>query len=121
MKSTATENQPIGCTLIEGDFRDRLAWIAELTRDALRDYDRADLTLRLRYASEAVQCVRELMRKEQACCAFLTFEIREHADEVWLTIKAPEDARTMADALFEPFLPQAEGIAAIPRRRATRF
>jgi hypothetical protein len=35
MKSTPTENQPIACTLIEGDFRDRLAWIAELTRDAL--------------------------------------------------------------------------------------
>jgi hypothetical protein len=106
MKSTATENRPIACTLIEGDFKDRLAWIADLTRDALRGYDRADLTLKLRYASEAVQCVRELMCKEHACCAFLTFEMLEHADEVWLTIKAPEDARTMADALFEPFLPR---------------
>jgi hypothetical protein len=106
MKSTATENRPIACTLIEGDFQDRLAWIAELTRDALRGYDRADLTLKLRYASEAVQCVRDLMCKERACCAFLTFEMLEHADEVWLTIKAPEDARTMADALFEPFLPR---------------
>ena len=61
MKSTATEIQPIACTLIEGDFRDRLAWIAELTRDALRDYERADLTLKLRYAREAVQRVQEMV------------------------------------------------------------
>jgi hypothetical protein len=106
MKSTATGNEPIACTLIEGDFRDRLAWIAEVTRDALRGYERADLTLKLRYARAAVQRVQEMVRKERACCAFLTFEMREQADEMWLTIKAPEEARPTADALFEPFLPR---------------
>jgi hypothetical protein len=106
MKSTATENLPIACTLIEGDFRDRLAWIAELTRDALQGYERADLTLKLRYAREAVPRVQEMVRKERACCAFLTFEMREQADEVWVTIKAPEETRPTADALFEPFLPR---------------
>jgi hypothetical protein len=55
---------------------------------------------------ESMQRVQEMIRKERACCAFLTFEIREQADEVWLTIKAPEAARTTADALFEPFLPR---------------
>src|SRR6266446_5464062 len=29
MKSTATGNQPIVCTLIEDDFREGLGWIAE--------------------------------------------------------------------------------------------
>jgi hypothetical protein len=105
MRSTTTGSQAIACTLIEGDFRDRLAWIAELTRDALRGYDCADLMLKLRYAPEAVQRVQEMMRREQTCCAFLTFEMCEQADEVWLTIKAPENARTTADALFQPFLP----------------
>ena len=33
-----------------------------LNRDALRGYDRADLTLRLRYAPQAVQRVRNLTR-----------------------------------------------------------
>jgi hypothetical protein len=106
MKGNATENQPIACTLIDRDFRDRLAWIAELTRDALRGYERADLTLKLRYAGEATQRVQEMILKERACCAFLTFEMREQADEVWLSIKAPEEARPTADALFEPFLPR---------------
>ena len=75
-----------------------------VNRNALRGYDRADLKLQLRYAPQAVQHVRELMRKERACCAFRTFELSEQPDEVRLTIKAPEEARAMADALFEPFL-----------------
>jgi hypothetical protein len=99
------DQQPIACTLTAGDLRDRLAWIATINRDALRGYDRADLTLRLRYAPQAVQQVGELMRQEQACCAFLTFEMHEQTDAVTLTIKAPEEARSMVDALFEAFLP----------------
>jgi hypothetical protein len=100
----AADQQPIACTLTAGDLRDRLAWIATLNRDALRGYDHADLTLRLRYNPQAMQQVRELMRQEQACCAFLTFEMHEQTDAVTLTIKAPEAARSMVDALFEAFL-----------------
>ena len=100
----AADQQPIACTLTAGDLRDRLAWIAALNRDALPGYDRADLTLRLRYALHAVQHVGELMRQEQACCAFLTFEMREESDAVTLTIKAPEEARATVEALFEAFL-----------------
>jgi len=98
------EEQTIACTLTAGELRERLAWIAMVNRNGLRGYDRADLTLQLRYAPQAVQHVRELIRKEQACCAFLTFELSEQPDEVRLMIKAPEAARAMADALFEPFL-----------------
>jgi hypothetical protein len=101
----AADQQPIACTLTAGDLRDRLAWIATLNSDALRGYDRANLTLRLRYAPQAVQQVRELMRQEQACCAFLTFEMHEESDAVTLTIKAPEEARATVEALFEAFLP----------------
>jgi hypothetical protein len=55
-----------------------------------------------------VQQVGELMRQEQACCAFLTFEMHEKPDAVTLTIKAPEEAGATVGALFEPILP-AEG------------
>ncbi len=65
-----------------------------LYRDALRIYDHADLSLRLRYSPQAVQQVGDLMRKEQACCPFLTFEMHEETDAVTLTIKAPEEARS---------------------------
>ena len=99
-----TETRPITCALTGIDFKDRLAWIEELTRDALRGYERAGLSLTLRYAAHAKQRVEELVRKEQACCSFLSFKISELADELWLTIKAPEDAPTTVNALFEPFL-----------------
>jgi|SRR6266404_2853440 len=101
-----TESQPVACTLTGDDFRGRLTWIEQLTRDALRGHERADLTLTLRYAREPAQRVQEMVRKERACCAFLMFETREQCNEVWLTITAPEAARPAADALFEPFLPR---------------
>jgi hypothetical protein len=64
------DQRPIACTLTAGDLRDRLAWIAALNWDELRGYDRAGLMLRLRYSPQARQQVAELMRQEQACCAF---------------------------------------------------
>jgi hypothetical protein len=88
--------------------QERIAWIATLTRDAARNYDRNDLVLNLRYAPEAASRVREMMRREQACCTFLTFEMQEHPHEVRLTIMAPENARAVTGALFEPFISAAQ-------------
>jgi hypothetical protein len=101
------ESQPVACTLAGGDFQERVAWIATLTRDALQSYDRDDIVLHLRYAPEAASRVGQMMRKEETCCAFLTFEMHELRDEVWLTITAPKNARAVADALFEPFIAAA--------------
>ena len=53
------------------------------------------------------------MREEQACCAFLTFEMHKEPDVVTLTIRAPEEARATVDALFEPFL-SAKGPSPLP-------
>jgi hypothetical protein len=103
------EATPIACTLAPGDFNSRLAWIAELTRDALREHRRDGLILQLTYAAEAAHRVREMVRKEQACCAFLTFDLREEPDAVRLIITAPEDARAAADTLFEQFVSGADG------------
>ncbi|HYZ39522.1 MAG TPA: hypothetical protein VE687_02735 [Stellaceae bacterium] len=99
------ESQPIACTLAGRDLQDRLALIAALTRDALRGYERGDLTLKLRYAIEAAPRVQEMVRKERACCPFLSFAIYEQANEVWLAIKAPEEVEKNIDTLFGPFLP----------------
>ena len=104
---TTSETPPIVCMLPAGDFKDRLVWIGALAREALRSYERHDLVLDLRYAPEAAQRVREMIRKEQQCCAFLTFELHEHSHEVQVTIKAPEEARAAADLLFEQFIASA--------------
>ena len=96
---------PIACCLSDGDYQRRIAWIADLTREALQTHERDDLMLRLVYAPEAAAKVRALVEQERICCAFLTFEVHEHSDAMYVTITAPEDARRAADTLFAPFLP----------------
>lgn len=81
-----------------------MAWIGKLTRDALRSYERRGLALDLRYAPEAADRVREMVRQEQECCAFLIFEVHEDLDEIRVTISAPEEARKTVDELFEQFV-----------------
>ena len=104
---TIVEASPIACTLRLGEFKDRLAWIAALNKDALRKYERRDLVLELSYAPEAREHVHEMVRNEQACCAFLAFELHETGNEIRLTVTAPETARGAADALFEQFVVNA--------------
>lgn len=104
--TTAKTTLPIACTLTPGEFDDRLAWIARLTRGALLSHERRDLALDLIFAPEAKDRVREFVAREQRCCGFLTFDLREAPREIRLTISAPEDARLAADALFEQFVPR---------------
>jgi hypothetical protein len=99
------DTPPIACTLQGGWYEERLAWIADLAREGLRSHARQDLMLQLRYAPEVAARVRDMVRKEQDCCAFLDFELTESSDDVRLTITAPERARDVADALFEQFAP----------------
>jgi hypothetical protein len=97
-------NRPIACTLQGGWYHERLAWIADLARDGLRAHSRQDLTLELRYASDVAVRVRDMVRKEQECCAFLAFELTETGEDVRLTITAPERARDVATELFDAFI-----------------
>lgn len=96
---------PIACTLQAGDYKERLTWLAELARDGLLDVSREDLRLELTYAPSVADRVSDMVRREQQCCAFMTFDLSEGDEGVRLTITAPERAREVADALFEPFLP----------------
>jgi hypothetical protein len=96
-------DSPIACALEAGDFGRRLAAIAELNRTALRSSSRDDLTLELVYAKEALARVRDFVRREEECCAFLVFQIDEEGEAVRVTVRAPEDARIAAESLFEQF------------------
>jgi len=104
---TIVEAAPIACTLAPGAYKDRLAWIAALNQDALRGYERRDLILGMRYSLDARARVQEMVRNEQACCAFLAFELQDLGNEIRLTITAPERAREAADTLFDQFLAKA--------------
>jgi hypothetical protein len=93
-----TGTQPIACTLAPGEFKDRLASIGALARDALRAHERQDLVLDLRYAPQARERVREMVRNEQACCSFLNFDLREAPDEIRVTITAQRPHKPRAHA-----------------------
>ena len=102
---------PIACSLESGAFRERLAWIADLNRAALLDAQREGLRLILTYRRDHADQVREMVRREQQCCAFLGFELQVGDDSVTLAIAAPESAADALDAVFEPFLPSETGNA----------
>jgi hypothetical protein len=99
-----TTSQPIACSLDADGYADRVAWTAALNRDALRASRHHDLTLELEYDPNAAERVRELVRREQQCCAFLTFALDVRADAVVLRITAPPETRAATDAIFAPFV-----------------
>ena len=101
---TNGESPPIACTLGPGDFEDRLGWIRELSAKSLRSHRRDGLMLELTYDTSAAADVHDLVRREQACCGFLRFDVRESTGAVQLTITAPPEAPTTADELFAHFV-----------------
>jgi hypothetical protein len=102
---TSSESPLIACTLGSGDFKDRIGWIRELSARSLRSHRRDGLMLELTYDRSAAADVHNLVRREQACCGFLRFDVHESADAVHLTITAPPEAQSAADELFAHFMP----------------
>ena len=98
---TLAEPAPIACTLNRAEFTARRTRIVALNRRALKRYRRDDLRLELLYAAEARPQVLAMVRGEQTCCSFLTFEIHEEPDALRVIVEAPERAREAADSLFE--------------------
>lgn len=112
MAADRSEPTAIACTLGAGDFQRRLAWIADLNREALQSRHRHGLVLELTYASAALEKVEDMVARERECCAFLGFGVSVETDRVRLVIEAPADARDALDAVFEPFLSGAKPAAA---------
>jgi hypothetical protein len=99
------QQAPIACTLDANAFKARTELIRTLTSHHLRQATRTALRLHLTYAPEALADVRELVRMEQACCAFLDFDLTQDTTGVFVTITAPQAAAAAADDLFAHFAP----------------
>lgn len=104
LQHASTEDEPVACTLDGTTFQSRIAGIADLNRDGLRDARRNDLKLALRYHPSVRGAVAELMERERECCRFLDFALTEDIDSVTLQIVVPERARESADTVFAHFL-----------------
>jgi hypothetical protein len=101
---------PIACTLAPDAFAGRVEWITALNRTHLRAHVRERNVLLLTYAPDAAPEVRELVRRERACCAFLTFALDEADGAVRLRIEAPDVDGV--EALLAPF--RAGAIDVVP-------
>ena len=100
----------MACTLSPRAFDERVAWIADLNRTLVRHAQR-DLTLALHYPVAEGFRVRELVRRERACCGFLDFDVAESATGVVLRITAPAETRDVLEDIFAPFLPATDAPA----------
>ncbi len=102
--SNDQQSAAIACNLSATEYHDRIAWIEDLNKAALRDYRRDGRRIELGYgASEAVR-VREFVQRERQCCPFLEFAVRRGDDRIVVTIVAPPEVGESADALFECYI-----------------
>ena len=113
MRGTGKESEmpkhtPVACTLTGTEYEARLSWIEHLNATALRDYRRDGLRIELSYDPSAAAQVRELVRREKKCCPFLDFATQDGKDAVIIVIEAPHDAGAATDALFAPYIRQAQ-------------
>jgi hypothetical protein len=95
----------IACTLEATALGSRLAEIRSFTAAHLVSHQLAGNELHLRYRAGAGPQLRRLVDLEQACCAFLAFQIEETPAGSSLTINAPPETGEAARWLFAEFLP----------------
>jgi hypothetical protein len=79
------EPEPIACTLDAMGIANRVDEFADLFRRGLIGREPTDAGIRFRFAAApgAEDEIRDLARREQACCAFFRFDITVHGGEVW--------------------------------------
>jgi hypothetical protein len=113
---------PIVCDMTDAPdtAAERLAEYERLFTTALAARERIGKGIRFRFRAEPglEDWVRDLAAREKACCAFFTFDIAAHGDEVWMDASVVDDdlARQILDEYYR--LPEsvAEGAAALFER-----
>jgi hypothetical protein len=100
---------PVVCTLAAGDVGGRLRDFRDVVFRHLRALERPGRTrLRLVLAGEAeTAAVRELLVREQRCCAFLAFTIRPRPGRVLVDLEVREEAAAVLDGLARLAAPAA--------------
>lgn len=123
---TDTGTPPIVCDMTDAPdtAADRLAEYERLFLGALVGRERVGDGIRFRFRAEPglEDWVRDLAAREKACCAFFTFDISAHGDEVWMEASVVDDdlARQILDGYYH--LPDnlADGAAALFERFSQR-
>jgi hypothetical protein len=91
---------PIACTLTPAAMADRGEWLRRLGAEGLVSGERLDDSLDLRFDPAVEGGVKEWVRAEQECCAFLSFELRRAGDELYLVVTGPPGSEPVLDGLL---------------------
>jgi hypothetical protein len=99
------EELPIACSLDADEIKQRLAEISAIGGDALRDVQSSPSQASLRFAAgdERRERLAAIVAAEARCCPFMTFELRDEAGAIVMTISAPEGAELVFDDLVAAF------------------
>ena len=101
-----TTNPPIVCDMTNAPDTpaERIAEYGRLFRVALVGRERTGDGIRFWFRAEhgVEEWIRDLARREQACCAFFTFAVSAHGGEVWwdATVVDDEVARQVLEEFF---------------------
>jgi hypothetical protein len=116
---TSTATPPIVCDMTEAPdtATERLAEYERLFNGALVGRERVGEGIRFRFRADPglEDWVRDLAAREKACCAFFTFDVSTHGDEVWLDASVVDDdlARQILDEYYRLPDTVAGGAAAL--------
>jgi hypothetical protein len=119
---TGAATPPILCDMTDAPdtAAERLAEYERLFLGALVGRERSEEGIRFRFRADPglEDWVRDLAGREKACCAFFSFDITAHGDEVWMDASVIDDdlARQILDEYYH--LPDnvSEGAAALFER-----
>ncbi|MYM96414.1 hypothetical protein [Duganella vulcania] len=85
------------------NFKERAAWLRDLTSRALLSHQLAGPRLNLSYRLDAADDVDTMVLQEQQCCSFMSYAVSRTAVSIDVTVTAA--AGTDAQALFSHLLP----------------
>lgn len=125
INSTSSES-PIVCDMTTAldTAPERVAEYERLFSGSFMGRERTDGAIRFRFESEegVEEWVRDLAVREKACCAFFTFNVTKHGEEIWWDAFVIDDAiaRQILDEFYS--LPETvtEGVHALHSRMADK-
>jgi hypothetical protein len=97
-----SSNLPIACSLNADELPRRLAEIGAIGEEALRAVE-PDGVLRFGADPSTRGRLEAVIAAEEKCCRFLTFELREDAGELFLSIRGPYEAEPVVRELIDAF------------------
>lgn len=100
-------SSPIACSLTADELPKRLEEISAVGKDALLSVS-VDGALRFRADGTTRRRLEAIIAAESLCCPFLSFDLREYAGALFVTIDAADGGERLARDLVDAFVSEAK-------------